>query len=58
MSKLLFNSNRLDIEGRNKYFWLGFYMEDQEALKERLFTKFPDHPLGSYFNYKEVLQTA
>jgi hypothetical protein len=58
LSKLLFDSNRLDIEGRNKYFWLGFHTEDQEALKERLFAKFPDHPPGSYFNYKEVLRTA
>jgi hypothetical protein len=58
LSKLLFDSNRLDIEGRNKYFWLGFHTEDREALKERLFAKFPDHPPGSYFNYKEVLRTA
>ena len=28
LSKLLFNSNCLDVEGRNKYFWLGFHMED------------------------------
>jgi hypothetical protein len=28
LSKLLFDSNRLDVEGRNKYFWLGFHTED------------------------------
>ena len=58
LSKLLVNLCQLDIEGRNKYFWLGFHTEDREALKERLFAKFPDHPPGSYFNYKEVLQTV
>jgi hypothetical protein len=58
LSKLLFDSNRLDVEGRNKYFWLGFHTEDREALKERLFAKFPDHPPGSYFDYKEVLRMA
>jgi hypothetical protein len=58
LSKLLVNLCQLDIEGRNKYFWLRFHTEDHKALKERLFAKFPDHPLGSYFNYKEVLQTV
>jgi len=58
LSKLLFDSNRLDVEGRNKYFWLGFHTEDREALKERLFAEFPDHPPGSYFDYKEVLWAA
>ncbi len=58
LSKLLVNLCQLDIEGRNKYFWLGFHTEDREALKERLFAKFPDHPPGSYFDYKEVLRTA
>jgi hypothetical protein len=58
LSKLLFDSNRLDVEGRNKYFWLSFHTEDREALKERLFAKFPDHPPGSYFDYKEVLRTV
>jgi hypothetical protein len=58
LSKILVDSRRLDAEGRNKYFWLGFHQEDREALKERLFAKFPDHPPGSYFDYKEVLQTA
>jgi hypothetical protein len=47
LSKLLINSCRLDIEGWNKYFWLGFHTEDHEALKERLFAKFPNHPPGS-----------
>jgi hypothetical protein len=58
LSKLLFNSNHLDVEGRNKYFWLSFHTEDREALKERLFAKFPNHPPSSYFDYKEVLQTV
>jgi hypothetical protein len=58
LSKLLVDSRRLDVKGRNKYFWLGFHTEDHEALKERLFAKFPDHPPGSYFDYKEVLRTA
>jgi hypothetical protein len=55
LSKILVDTCHLDTEGRNKYFWLGFHQEDREALKERLFAKFPDHPPGSYFNYKEVL---
>ena len=58
LSKLLFDSNHLDAEGRNKYFWLGFHTKDHEALKERLLAKFPNHPPGTYFDYKEVLQTA
>ena len=55
LSKILVDTRHLDTEGRNKYFWLGFHQEDREALKERLFAKFPDHPPGSYFDYKEVL---
>ena len=58
LSKILVDTRHLDTEGRNKYFWLGFHQEDREALKERLFAKFPDHPPGSYFDYKEVLRTA
>ena len=58
LSKLLVDSRQLDAEGCNKYFWLGFHTEDHEALKERLFAKFPNHPPSSYFNYKEVLQTV
>jgi hypothetical protein len=55
LSKILVDTCRLDAEGQNKYFWLRFHQEDHEALKERLFAKFPDHPPGSYFDYKEVL---
>ena len=44
LSKILVDSCRLDVEGCNKYFWLGFHQEDHEALKERLLVKFPDHP--------------
>jgi hypothetical protein len=55
LSKILVNSHRLDNEGQNKYFWLGFHQEDHEALKEWLFAKFPDQSPGTYFDYKEVL---
>ena len=55
LSKILINTCHSDAEGHNKYFWLRFHQEGHEALKERLFAKFPDQPPGTYFNYKEVL---
>jgi hypothetical protein len=58
LSKILVDTRCLDTEGCNKYFWLGFHQEDHEALKERLFAKFPDQPPGTYFDYKEVLRMA